>query len=270
LGRQLLVSFGVSAEAALNYEMALLACSDEHRRVCRGRDAVQLTIENLRLEAALAATTAATATTAAAATMSSEDTTAAAATTAAAKAALKRIFSGCCPQTSSGWDVIHYGLRHGATGAAAFVMFDLVEVCCHCFLATLLPQHADYCFNQAMQMANVYDEARHNPNNAARMLLTNPVDVVQQFFGPLGFDAEEEAPIVDLLSCNDLHYVDDYDGLEMMLPGERIPDAILLFLKAANKKAYALRAKAHKERAALLNTILEKQTNRSVACIYKV
>jgi hypothetical protein len=204
----------------------------------------------------------------------------AAATTAAAKATdnLKRIFAGCCPQTSSGWDVIHYGLRHGATGAAAFVIYDIVEVCCHCFLATLLPcyiaallpQHADYCFNQAMQMANVYDDARHNPDKAARTLLTNPMDVVQQFFGPLGFDAEEEAPIVDLLSCNDLHYVDDYDGLEMMHPRERIPDAILLFLKAANRKAYALRAKAHKDRAALLNSILEKQTNRAVACIYKV
>jgi hypothetical protein len=56
----------------------------------------------------------------------------------------------------------------------------------------------------------------------------------------------------------------------MMHPRERIPDAILLFLKAANKKAYALRAKAHKDRAALLNSILERQTNRAVACIYKV
>lgn len=114
-------------------------------------------------------------------------------------------------------------------------------------------------------MANVYDEARHNPEKAARMLLDNPIDVVQQFFGPLGFDADEESTIVDLLSCEDLHH----DGLEFMHPRERIPDAILLFLKAANKKAYALRAKAHTARAALLNSILETQTKRSVTCIYK-
>jgi hypothetical protein len=54
-----------------------------------------------------------------------------------------------------------------------------------------------------------------------------------------------------------------------MHPMERIPDAILLFLKAANKKAYAMRSKAHKERAALLNSILEKQAKRSLVCIYK-
>ena len=111
LGRQLLVSFGVSAEAALNYEMALVACSDEHRRACNGRNAVQLAIENIRLEAAAATTTPAEA-----------------AAVAAAKYNLQRIFAGCCPQTSSGWDVVHYGLRHGATGAAAIVIYDLTEV----------------------------------------------------------------------------------------------------------------------------------------------
>jgi hypothetical protein len=108
LGRQLLVSFGVSAEAALNYELALVACSDEHRRACNGRNAVQLAIENFRLEAVAANTTPAEA--------------------AAAKYNLQRIFAGCCPQTSSGWDVVHYGLRHGATGAAAIVIYDLTEV----------------------------------------------------------------------------------------------------------------------------------------------
>ena len=113
-------------------------------------------------------------------------------------------------------------------------------------------------------MANVYDDARHNPDKASRMLLDRPIEVIQQFCGALGFEAEEEASIIDLLDCD----CGD-DGLEMMHPRERIPDAILLFLKAANKKAYAMRAKAHRERAVLLNAILEKQTKRAVSCIYK-
>lgn len=116
-----------------------------------------------------------------------------------------------------------------------------------------------------MQMANVYDDARHNPDKSSRMLLDRPIEFVQHFCGALGFDAEEEAPIIDLLSCDGCS---DDGGLEMMHPSERIPDAILLFLKAATKKAYAMRAKAHKERSALLNAILEKQTKRAVACIY--
>ncbi len=113
-------------------------------------------------------------------------------------------------------------------------------------------------------MANVYDDARHNPDKSSRMLLDRPIEVVQHFCGALGFEVEEEAQIIDLLSCDGCS-----DDLEMMHPSERIPDAILLFLKAANKKAYAMRAKAHKERSALLNAILEKQTKRAVACIYK-
>ena len=238
LGRQLMVSFTVSAEAALNYEMALAACSDEHRRSCHGRNAVQLTIEALRLEGEKAALAAAAASTAAAR----------AATEAAATAAaqINRIFAGCCPKTSSGWDVIHYGLRHGATGAAAFVIYDVVE---------------------AMQLAGVYDGARHDPSAATATLLANPIEVVQQFFGPLGFDAEEEAGVLGMLGCSDLYH--DADSLEMMHPTEMKTDAILLFLKTANKRAYALRAKAHKDRGALLNAILAKQTGRSVSCIYK-
>ena len=120
-------------------------------------------------------------------------------------------------------------------------------------------------------MANVYDEARHNPDKAARTLLADPIGVIDRFFGPLGFEPEEEAPIIGLLSCDDLSCDDlSCDScLDMMHPMERIPDAILLFLKAANKKAYAMRAKAHKERAALLNSILEKQAKRSLVCIYK-
>ena len=118
-----------------------------------------------------------------------------------------------------------------------------------------------------MQMANVYDEDRHNANTTAAMLLDKPTEIVQQFFGPLGFDAEEEAGIVDLLNCDDLCH--DEDCLEMMQSKERIPDAIMLFLRTATKKAYALRSKAHKDRFALLNAIMAKQTKRSVTCIYK-
>jgi hypothetical protein len=236
VGRQLLVSSAVSAEAALDYEMALVACSDEHRRACNGRNAVQLAIENLRLEACGGSAEAA-----------------------AAKYNLHRIFAGCCPQTSSGWDVVHYGLRHGAVGAAAIVMYDIAEVRCSvaavaaCFIA-----HATL---QAMQMANVYDDARHNPDKASRMLLDRPIEVVHNFCGALGIASAEH--IIDLLGCDDI----GYGGLEMMQPGERIPDAILLFLKAATKKAYAMRAMAHRERVALLNSVWEGQTKRSAACI---
>jgi hypothetical protein len=246
LGRQLMVSFTVSAEAALNYEMALAACSDEHRRSCHGRNAVQLTIEALRLDVVVGEKAAASALAAAAASVSSTAAAAAAAKTsteaaATAAAQLHRIFSGCCPKTSSGWDVVHYGLRHGATGAAAFVIYDVVE---------------------AMQLAGVYDDARHDPGAATATLLANPIEVARQFFGPLGFDAEEEAAVIGMLGCSDLYH--DADSLEMMHPAEMKTDAIFLFLKTANKRAYALRAKAHKDRGALLNAILAKQTGRAV------
>ena len=130
IGRQLFVSFGASAEAALNYEMALVACSDEHRRACSGRNAVQLAIENIRLEAAAKTTTPAEA--------------AAAAT---AKHHLHRIFAGCCPHTSSGWDVVHYGLRHGATGAAAIVIYDLAEVVAAVASAAVVSNLREFHFN---------------------------------------------------------------------------------------------------------------------------
>ena len=208
VGRQILVSFGVCPVAAINYETALTACSDEHRISCRGRNALQLTIDALRADGN--------------------------------DAKLSRIFAGCDPKTSSGWDVVRYGLQHGAAGAAAFVVYDVAE---------------------AMQMADVYDEARHEPHSSSLKLLSDPVGVIHRFAGPLDIEVDD---IIALIQCDGCD-----DDLDMMQPKQRIADAIVMFLKAANKAAYALRAKAHKARLALLSDITSKQTKRNVTCVYK-
>ncbi len=139
---------------------------------------------------------------------------------------LKRVF-GDAPG-EDGWDVILHGLRTGSTNGAAFVIYDIVE---------------------SMQMAKVYKDCLHNAQEATMLLLSNPQDVMSSFFGPLNFDVEEEANIISLLNFS------EDDDLDMMRPSERIPDAIMMFLKLPTQKSYVLRRLAHQRRLALLGDI---------------
>lgn len=104
-----------------------------------------------------------------------------------------------------------------------------------------------------MQMAGIYDPSLHDANKASLQLLLDPHAAMAPFFGSLGFTTMEEANVRSLLD-----YDDTGGELDMLRPEERVPDAILRFLKVASKRAYALRTFAHRERSSLLASLTKR------------
>lgn len=95
VARQLLMG-SLPLAAAIEYEMALVKCSSEHLASCRGRNALQLREDIMGRDPE-------------------------------SEAKLLRIYTGCS-RGQTAWDFILYGLSNKSAGAAAFMMYDVVEV----------------------------------------------------------------------------------------------------------------------------------------------